>query len=106
MLPIWDSVLIVKKEGTPDVKDLSGVLAAAKKYKANKLQYFHSDKHVFGFNCTDWNGFDEDKHPYYKFLPKDNKEKLRIFYIEHSMYYLSLHSIYDFIYTEQDFLHH
>ena len=73
-LCVWDSVLVIKKEGCPEnVADVSGVMAAAMDNGATK--HFSRDAHVFGFTCTEWQFDAEDLR--YKFIPEEKRQELR-----------------------------
>merc|ERR1719295_717780 len=72
-LSVWDSVLVIKKEGRPDkgVADVSGVIAAARNNGASKR--FARAEHVFGFTCTEWQFDAEDA--LYKDLAEEKRQE-------------------------------
>ena len=75
---IWNSVLVIKKNGDGSLKDVSGVFDAAVKYGASNS--FRNAEHVFGFKCVDWIDTEEDLM--FKHVPKTEHEELNNIYNE------------------------
>ena len=65
---VWDSVLIIKKMANKpeNIVEFSGVMSCAVDYGAT--EDFKQKQHIFGFTCTDWEGFNQQNIPHFKYL--------------------------------------